>query len=69
MNHICVALLARGWLVSDVWLAGALWLLTVPYSLSRCRNALKMFRPALRRNMGGGMWGRIMCLAGKSWKV
>ena len=25
-------------------------------------------RPALRRAMGGGMWGRIMCLAGAHWK-
>ena len=25
-------------------------------------------RPALRKNMGGGMWGRIMCLTGENWR-
>lgn len=26
-------------------------------------------RPGLKRNMGGGMWGRIMCLTGLPWKT
>lgn len=37
-------------------------------SMRRINGQQGYLRPGLQRNMGGGMWGRIMCLTGLSWK-
>ena len=39
-----------------------------PRSRAPLRLAPAQVRPALRDNMGGGIWGRIMCLTGENWR-